>query len=158
MTIRRSPPQGLLRFALRLPIALYRCGLGFLLGGRFLLLTHRGRVTGRERRTLLEIVRHDPAVDAYVVASGWGDRADWFRNVLEHPVVSLQVGRRMVSARAERLTPIQAEDELAAYARQHPGAFRALVRVLIGRPLPPEATLPRELAMRVPLVVFRVAG
>lgn len=39
----RSRPTGALRLAFRLPIYLYRLGLGQLLGHRFMLLTHRAR-------------------------------------------------------------------------------------------------------------------
>jgi hypothetical protein len=43
------------RFMMRAPIALYRVGLGGLLGKRFLLLEHTGRKSGLTRRTALEI-------------------------------------------------------------------------------------------------------
>lgn len=36
-------PRGLLRLLLRAPVALYRLRLGWLLGGRVLLLSHTGR-------------------------------------------------------------------------------------------------------------------
>jgi hypothetical protein len=41
-TTKSSPPRGLARLAFRLPIWLYRLRLGWLLGDRFLLLTHIG--------------------------------------------------------------------------------------------------------------------
>ncbi len=40
------PPRGLARIGFRIPIILYRLGLGGLLGTRFLLLTHTGRKSG----------------------------------------------------------------------------------------------------------------
>ncbi|MEK7873261.1 MAG: hypothetical protein AAB502_05315, partial [Chloroflexota bacterium] len=39
-------PRGLLRPLLRAPVPLYRCGLGWLLGGRVLLLSHTERARG----------------------------------------------------------------------------------------------------------------
>ena len=54
-----KPPRGLLRFLLRLPIWLYQLHLGFLLGHRFLLLTHTGRRSGLLRRTVVEVVSYD---------------------------------------------------------------------------------------------------
>ena len=68
----RSRPTGALRLAFRLPIYLYRLGLGQLLGHRFMLLTHRGRRSGRVYQTALEVVRYDPSLRETVVASGWG--------------------------------------------------------------------------------------
>ena len=65
----RSRPTGALRLAFRLPIYLYRLGLGRLLGHRFMLLTHRGRRSGRVYQTALEVVRYDPSLRETVVAS-----------------------------------------------------------------------------------------
>jgi deazaflavin-dependent oxidoreductase (nitroreductase family) len=90
----RRKPSGLLRLLLRAPIALYRMGLGGLLGGRFLLLSHVGRKTGKTRQALVEVMRHDQESDRYIVASGWGERSDWLRNVQRAPEVTLVVGRR----------------------------------------------------------------
>ncbi len=53
-------PLGVLCFGFTVPILLYRARLGWLLGHRFLLLTHRGWKTGKIRRTVLEVVHYDP--------------------------------------------------------------------------------------------------
>jgi hypothetical protein len=76
-----SSPRGLTRLAFRLPIWLYRLRLCWLLGERFLMLTHIGRKSGRPRYTVIEVVRHDRASDCYVIASGFGAHTDWFRNI-----------------------------------------------------------------------------
>ena len=67
-----SLPSGLTRVMLRIPIYLFRLGLGRLFGQRLLLLNHTGRITGKSRHTVLEVVDHDSADDSYVVASGGG--------------------------------------------------------------------------------------
>ena len=67
----RSSPGRLTRCLLRLPIWLYRLRLGWLLGGRFLLLNHTGRKTGLPRRTVLEIVHHDADNATLFVAAAW---------------------------------------------------------------------------------------
>ena len=46
------------RWLVRAPIWLYRAGLGFVFGSRFLLLQHRGRRTGQVRQVMLEVVDH----------------------------------------------------------------------------------------------------
>lgn len=74
-----TKPSGLLRLLLRLPTWLYRIGLGWTLGGRFLLLQHIGRKSGLQRETVLEVVWSDPPRRAYVVVAAWGARADWSR-------------------------------------------------------------------------------
>ena len=90
----RKRPGRLLRAFNRTPLVPYRLGLGGLFGKRMLVITHRGRKSGRLRRTLVEVVRHDPATDEFVVVSGRGDRADWYRNIVAAPAVEVQAGRQ----------------------------------------------------------------
>jgi deazaflavin-dependent oxidoreductase (nitroreductase family) len=142
------------RWLARLPILLYRLGLGGLLGGRMLLLTHRGRTSGQVRRTVLEVVAHDPASGAYMVASGWGGKADWFRNIQQTPRVSVTVGGRRFPAVARQLSPAAAGPVLADYARQHPVAFRALAPLLLGQAVDRDLPDPQALAQVVPLVAL----
>lgn len=55
MPIGNKKPRGLLRLGFRLPIWLYRLNLGWILGERFLLLTHTGRKSGLVRQTVIEV-------------------------------------------------------------------------------------------------------
>jgi deazaflavin-dependent oxidoreductase (nitroreductase family) len=73
-----QPPAGSTRFLFRIPIHVYRLRLGWLFGSRLLLLNHIGRVSGKPRRTVLEVAEH--VDDGDVVASGWGPTAAWYRN------------------------------------------------------------------------------
>jgi deazaflavin-dependent oxidoreductase (nitroreductase family) len=120
-----KPPRGLLRWLLRLPIWLYRLRLGWLLGDRFLVLTHIGRTSGRARQNILEVVGHDEATDTYIIASGWGEHADWLRNIQKNRHVLVDVHGRRFEALAERLSEAAATREARDYARRHPRAFRA---------------------------------
>lgn len=124
------PPRGLARLAFRLPIGLYRLGLGGLLGTRFLLLTHTGRKTGRERKTVLEVVRYDKAKSVFVVAAGFGPKSDWYQNLLARPQVVVQCGRRRWKMNTEFLSPDRAGEELLEYGRRHPLALRELIRMM----------------------------
>lgn len=74
-------PTGWRRLAVRLPILLFRVGLGPLFGKRLLLLHHVGRFSGLDRRVILEVVSHDPADASWTVASGFGPKADWYQNL-----------------------------------------------------------------------------
>jgi deazaflavin-dependent oxidoreductase (nitroreductase family) len=68
------------RWVVRAPIWLYQTRLGILLGSRLLMLEHIGRQSGTTRYAVLEVIDH-PTPDTYVVVSGFGNRAQWFRNV-----------------------------------------------------------------------------
>ncbi len=88
------PPSKALRLGLRLPIWLYRARLGWLLGDRFLMLTHTGRKSGLPRQTVIEVVQHDKGTDTYYVVSGWGEKSDWYQNIRKSPSVTVHVGGR----------------------------------------------------------------
>lgn len=143
------------RAFLRLPIMLYRAHLGWLVGERFLLLVHTGRKSGIARRTVLEVIRHDAGTGAYIVCSGWGEGADWFRNILKTPDVTITVGRKRLAARAARLSEAESEQTFLAYARRHPRAFRNLTRLLLNRRAESIEALSRQMARGTPVVAFR---
>ena len=151
-------PQGFARWLSRFPLWLYRLRFGFLLGDRFLMLTHTGRKTGLARQTVLEVVRHDPLTDSYVVASGWGETSYWFRNILKTPQVTLSVGFRCLDAVAVRLSPQGAEHEFRDYASRHPRAFRALSSAILAEPSPDTDENCRSLAQSLPVVVLQPTG
>jgi deazaflavin-dependent oxidoreductase (nitroreductase family) len=124
------PPRGFSRLAFRLPLGLYRLGLGGLLGKRFVCLTHTGRRSGKLRQTVLEVVRYDRISGACIVAAGFGKESDWVRNVEHDPHITFTVGRSSRPGLAERLEPKAAGHELAEYSRRHPMAWRELVRFM----------------------------
>jgi deazaflavin-dependent oxidoreductase (nitroreductase family) len=114
------------RWIVRAPVWLYRARLGFLFGSRLLMLEHAGRKSGIRRYVVLEAVDHPDPV-TYVVAAGFGDRAQWLRNVRAIPQVRVYVGsRRPAPATARPLTSEEAAAALTAYARRHPRAWAVL--------------------------------
>jgi deazaflavin-dependent oxidoreductase (nitroreductase family) len=114
----------------RAPIWLYQHGMGCLLGGRFLLLRHIGRKSGLVRYAVVEIVRHDRESGGYLIASGFGEKSDWFQNLMQHPAITIQVRRREQPVHARRLVSEEGAAEMVAYARRNPRAARALSRLL----------------------------
>lgn len=119
-------PSGWSRIAFRLPIQVYRARLGGLLGSRFVLIHHIGRKSGTPRQVVVEVIARDEATRAVIVASGFGPKADWYQNVLAHPDIEIELGWARLDAHAEPLTPDEAADTMAAYARQHPRAATSL--------------------------------
>lgn len=152
-TRKPEPPSGVSRLLFRLPIYLYKLGLGGLLGGRFLLLNHIGRKSGLPRQAVVEVVRHDPASDTYIIASGFGERSQWFQNLLHTPDVAIQVGRRALPVHARQLSPDEAAGEMAGYARRNPKAARALARFM-GFEVDGSEAGYRELGAQLPFVAL----
>ncbi|MCH0562532.1 MULTISPECIES: nitroreductase family deazaflavin-dependent oxidoreductase [unclassified Streptomyces] len=122
------PASGIRRAVLRAPIRLYRMGLGGLLGQRMVLLTHTGRKSGRPRQVVLEVVARLPEPGAYLIASGYGERSQWLRNILATPRVRYQVGRHRYRGTAVPLPPEESGRALADYARRHPRLAERLMR------------------------------
>ena len=144
------PPAGLTRFLFRIPIHLYRLRLGWLFGSRLLLLNHIGRVSGKPRQTVLEVAERDG--DSYVVASGWGPTAAWYRNILHTPEVSIQVGRRMIPVTAVPLTAEEGAEIFARYAARHRAAATYLLPRLMGFSVDGSEADFRAVGQRMPFV------
>jgi deazaflavin-dependent oxidoreductase (nitroreductase family) len=125
-----QPPRGCARWLFRAPIRLFQWGLGWIFMGRALLLEHTGRRSGRTRYVVLEVIRHDEEEDAYYVASGWGEKSDWFQNILQDGRVQIRVGRRRARAFAECVPLDEAGEEILRYARKYPLPFRSLMRMI----------------------------
>ena len=124
-----SKPKGLLKWAFTLPLSLYRWHLGWLVGHRFLVVTHLGRKTGHRRHTGLEVVHYDPATQECIVVAAWGEQADWYRNIQAHPALEVQVGSIRYPPVQRFLTFEETSSLLSDYQRAHPQGLRALLRM-----------------------------
>jgi deazaflavin-dependent oxidoreductase (nitroreductase family) len=137
---------------MRAPIWLYKARAGAVLGSRLLMLEHIGRRTGARRYVVLEVVDH-PTPDSYVVASGFGGKAQWFRNIKADPRVRVYTGSRAPKpATARIMTPQEADRVLSAYAQRHPRAWQRFKPVLertLGSPI-------SEINTPLPIVELRL--
>lgn len=135
------------RWLVRLPVWIYRAGLGFVFGRRLVMIQHTGRTSGRARFVVLECVTRS-ADGSPLVISGFGEKAQWCRNVSANPLVHLWWGtRRRVPARVERLSVEAARIAVRTYAVEHPRAWRQLQPTfenILGEPLDPRT-------MRLPM-------
>jgi len=136
-------------------LLLYRICLGWLLGERFLLLKHIGRRTGLEHETVLEVLRSDEAHNCYLVASGWSEHSQWFKDIQQRPEVEIEVAGRRIKATATRLSEQQAEQELRDYAARHPAAYCTVGRLIFGDQTVANAEEFAQLARTMPVVVLR---
>ena len=75
----------------RWPLLVYGMGLGRLIAGQVMILTTRGRSTGKARKTPLWYVREGTTL---LVFSGWGGTSHWLRNLQAQPQVQIRIGSR----------------------------------------------------------------
>ncbi|MEV6795608.1 nitroreductase family deazaflavin-dependent oxidoreductase [Streptomyces sp. NPDC051320] len=148
---RPQPPTGWKRLVARLPVHLYRAGLGSLFGRRMMLLIHTGRTSGQARRVVIEVVAHGTEPRSWTVASGFGPKAQWYRNLRHTPQATIQVGRRYHAVTAHFLTAEEGGEVMARYAPVHPRAAKVLCGYLGFRTDgSPESF--REAGRRIPFV------
>ena len=118
------------RWFVRSPIPLFKAGLGFVFGGRLLLLEHTGRKSGEPRYVALEKVDR-PTKDRIVIASGFGEKAQWYRNLQADPTCRVWIGlERARPATARTLSRDEAAQVLDRYRKRNPKAYAALSGVI----------------------------
>lgn len=120
----KNPPRGIFGTFAKLPILFYRLGLGGLLGEELILLNHIGRKTGAIHQTVVRIVSHEAKPEIYYIASAWGYKSQWPRNLLAHPEIVVQIGRRKLTVNAQLITPEQGARVLLDYRQRYPQAAR----------------------------------
>lgn len=146
-------PPPVIAWLNRAPIALYRARLGWLLGGRFLMLTAVGRTSGLARRTVLEVVRRDAAAPPtlWVLASR-GRRNDWYRNAVANPSVVVHWKARRFAATARPLDEAERTEVLADYRRRHPRTAALLGSAAVGESFTGQPEVLRRLAHELRLL------
>ncbi|HEY7054360.1 MAG TPA: nitroreductase family deazaflavin-dependent oxidoreductase [Mycobacterium sp.] len=126
------------RRLMRAPIWIYKARLGALLGPRLLMLEHVGRKSGARRYVALEVVDH-PGPDTYVVVSGFGRSAQWFRNISANPRVRVYVGSKAPRAATARVMDQNAADRtMATYRAKYPRQweqFKPILEEISGGPI-----------------------
>ncbi|NKY36983.1 nitroreductase family deazaflavin-dependent oxidoreductase [Nocardia speluncae] len=118
------------RWFVRAPIWAFRARLGFLFGGRLLLLEHTGRASGKARYVALETVDR-PGTDTVIIASGFGETSQWYQNLLADPRCRVSIGTRYRAPAVAR--PLERQETavvLADYRIRHPKAYRKLSGII----------------------------
>ncbi len=137
-------------------LPLYRLRLGWMLGRRFMIVTHAGRHSGRIRQTCVMVLRFDARTGEAFVAAG-SPRADWYRNIRARPAAEVAIGARRYRPEQRFLTSGQIA-ELLAWSRDHQ-RFHAWVQSRFFRwPWPPSDQDLQRLARSLGGVAFRPAA
>ncbi len=149
----KQKPTGLWKQVLRAPAYLYRWRLGFLLGSRFTMITHVGRSSGRTFQTVVEVLERDETTGEYIVCSGTGPKADWYRNISKTPATALQVGNRTWTPTQRLLPTDEAAERFARYEAKHPSTAKRLLSSM-GRSYDGTDAGRRTMIADMPMVAF----
>ena len=112
----------------KLPVFLYRLHLGWLLGKRFMQLTHVGRRSGKARRTILAVLRFDDSTKEVYAVSAWKG-SDWYYNIQAAPALQVEIGSVRYAPAQRTLSPEEITAAFMEYRQKHPIFSRMICRI-----------------------------
>ena len=145
---------------LRAPARLYDWHAGWLLGRRFLCLTHVGRRSGHRYQTVLEVVGENRDRDEVIVVAGLGRSAQWYRNVLAGKATEVAIGREHFVPNYRKLPALEAATVLADYERRNrliAPVVRRVLSSLVGWRYDGTQDNRLQLVSELPMVALRPA-
>lgn len=111
-----------------------------------LLLTTRGRRSGKERTVVLQFFRDDDAMLLAAANDGGSRHPGWYHNLVACPTARVEVMGRAFAVRAEELAPDEATEAWTRILRRAPSYERYLratthampvIRLAAAEPAPP---------------------
>lgn len=131
------PPAFMIPF-MKLPTLLYRLGLGWMFGQRFMLLTHVGRRSGKTYHTVLAVLRIDENTKEIFAVSPW-IKSNWYHNIQAAPALEVETGTGKIGsgrfgsiryAPAQRdLSPEEIASLFMEFRSRHPIFSRMVARI-----------------------------
>jgi deazaflavin-dependent oxidoreductase (nitroreductase family) len=112
----------------KLPILLYRLNLGWVLGRRFMQLTHVGHRTGKVRRTILAVLKFDEKTREIFAVSAWKG-SDWYYNIQASPALQVESGLDRFVPEQRTLSAEEITTAFIEYRKQHPIFSRIVCRI-----------------------------
>lgn len=112
----------------KLPVLLYRLHLGWLLGMRFMQLTHVGRRSGKVRRTILAVLQFDKESKEMLAVSAWKG-SDWYYNIQASPALQVESGFVRYTPQQRTLSAEEIARAFLSYCKQHPIFSRMVCRI-----------------------------
>ena len=113
---------------MKMPLILYRLGLGWMLGQRFMLLTHVGRRSGKVYRTVLAVLKYDQTTREILAVSPWS-ASSWYRNIQAQPALEIQTGSVRYAPAQRSLPPEEIAALFIEFRRQNPIFSRMIARI-----------------------------
>jgi deazaflavin-dependent oxidoreductase (nitroreductase family) len=157
--IRHAPNATTIKL-LRAPTHLYDWHAGWILGRRFLRLTHIGRRSGHRYQTMLEVIGENRTTREVIVIAGLGRSANWYLNLQVHEATEVAIGRERFTPRHRQLGESEARTVLAEYERRNrliTPIVRRVLSWLVGWRYDGTDTARRRLVAELPVIGLRSA-
>jgi deazaflavin-dependent oxidoreductase (nitroreductase family) len=124
---RENPPAFMIPF-FKMPLILYRLGLGWMLGKRFLLLTHVGRHSGKVYQSVLAVLRFDEKTHEILAVSPWS-KSNWHQNIQIKPALKVETGFIRYTPMQRNLSPEEIAALFIEFRKQRPIFSRVIARI-----------------------------
>jgi deazaflavin-dependent oxidoreductase (nitroreductase family) len=136
------PKAGWRKWMFKAPLNLWRLGLGPVLGQYLLVLTHKGRKSGRIYHTMVEY--HELNENIYIPVA-FGPQTDWYQNISAHPQVTVQTANGSESRTAVRVTDDQEIlDVFAYFLKRDPPLTKIYLKTLGIEPEPDDVIAKKD--------------
>jgi deazaflavin-dependent oxidoreductase (nitroreductase family) len=122
-----TPPAFMLPF-MKMPLVLYRLGLGWVLGGRFMQVTHIGRQSGKTYRTVLAVLKFDRSSSEIMVVSPW-KKSNWYRNIQVNSALEVETAGIRYVPTQRSLLPEEIAELLIEFRQKNPIFSRMVARI-----------------------------
>jgi deazaflavin-dependent oxidoreductase (nitroreductase family) len=118
---------------MKMPLILYKIGLGWMLGKRFMRLTHIGRRSGKVYHTVLAVLRFNEETKELFAVSPWS-ASNWYRNIQATPALQVETGaarfgRDRYAPVQRTLSPEEIAESFIAFRSQSPIFSRMVARI-----------------------------
>ena len=144
-------PKQILKLIHFPPKIAYALGLGPLLRKIVLLLTTKGRISGKKRVTPLQ---YEEIGGRIYLGSALGPKADWVKNILVNSAVEVQVKSQKIAGKAVVINdPAQIIDFLLVRYKRHPKMIGRILKTE-GISIPPTPIDLKEYAQNMVIVVI----
>lgn len=112
----------------KLPLVMYRLRLGWLLGKRFMQITHVGRRSGKTYRTVLAVLKFDEKTKEIYAVSAWKG-SDWYYNIQASRALQVETGFVHYVPVQRTLSAEEITTTFMEYRKQHPIFSRMICRI-----------------------------
>jgi deazaflavin-dependent oxidoreductase (nitroreductase family) len=112
----------------KLPVLLYQLRLGWLLGKRFMQLTHVGRRSGKVRKTILAVLQFNETTKAVYAVSAWKG-SDWYYNIQSASALQVEIASVRYVPKQRTLSPEEIATIFIEYRKRHPIFTRIICRI-----------------------------
>jgi deazaflavin-dependent oxidoreductase (nitroreductase family) len=96
-----------------------------------IVLVHRGRKSGRQYKTPVEILHHDRERDEIIVSPMFGRHSDWYRNVVAGGLVEVHIRGEERQVEWRELDEPGRRAAINGYREAHPLYSRMILRMVV---------------------------